>query len=198
MLRLQGLEARGLAPLDLEVEAGECVALRGESGSGKTTLLRAIADLDPNGGTAAVNGTAREAMPAPQWRKLAGYLPPAPGWWADTVGEHFDDIAAAAPLAAALGLPKDVFDWPVSRLSTGEQQRLALIRLLVAGPKVLLLDEPTSGLDDKTMKAAEALLEERLHDGAAILLVTHDDAQAQRLATRALVLEDGRIREAAP
>lgn len=198
MLRLRSLEARGLEPLDLEIGAGACVALRGASGSGKSTLLRAIADLDPSGGSASIDGAARETTPAPQWRRLAGYLAPAPGWWADTVGAHFEDVAAAAPLAAALGLPKDVFDWPVARLSTGEQQRLALIRLLVGAPKVLLLDEPTSGLDDKAMKAAEALLKRALDEGAAILLVTHDDAQAKRLASRVLEIADGRVREAAP
>ena len=88
-----------------DLDAGECVAMRGASGSGKTQLLRAIADLDPNEGTVLLDGTPREAVPAPAWRRLIAYIPAEPGWWADTVGGHFADWAAAAPLAERLGLP---------------------------------------------------------------------------------------------
>lgn len=106
------LSVRDLRRLHLaasfKLGAGECVVLRGASGSGKTQLLRAIADLDPNAGTVLLDGTPREAVPAPAWRRLIAYIPAEPGWWADTVGEHFPDWAAAAPLAERLGLPAAV------------------------------------------------------------------------------------------
>jgi len=197
-LRLRGLTARGLDPFDFELAGGECVAVTGPSGSGKSLLLRAVADLDPNEGAAALDGHARAAMPAPEWRRQVGYLAAVPGWWADRVGAHFADKDAAGPLIEALGFEAAAFDWPVARLSTGEGQRLALARLLAGAPPVLLLDEPTGALDETACEAVETLLKGRLAEGAAIVIVTHDRDQARRLAGRMLVIEDGAVREARP
>src|SRR5690348_5206128 len=72
-----------------ELGSGECIALQGASGSGKTVLMRAIADLDPNEGTIKLDGVLRESVPAPAWRRQVTYLAAEPGWWADTVQEHF-------------------------------------------------------------------------------------------------------------
>ena len=115
MLSVRHLIAPGIALAALEVAAGECVALIGPSGAGKTRLLRALADLDPNQGEVTLDGRARETMPAPGWRRLVTYIAAEPAWWADTVGEHFADWTAAAPLLAALGLPEDCRGWPVAR-----------------------------------------------------------------------------------
>jgi len=194
-LRLRGLKARGLAPVDLEVSNGECVAVMGPSGSGKSLLLRAIADLDPSEGTAELDGRDRAAMPAPDWRRQVGYLAAVPGWWADHVGDHFADTDAARPLIEALGLKDDAFGWPVSRLSTGEGQRLALARLLAGAPSVLLLDEPTGAVDETARKSVETIIKDRLADGTAIIVVTHDPDQAARLATRILTLDNGAVHE---
>jgi len=68
-----------------ELQDGECIALQGPSGVGKSLLLRAIADLDPNEGTLKLDGTLREAVPAPLWRRQVTYVAAEPGWWADTV-----------------------------------------------------------------------------------------------------------------
>ena len=76
--------------------AGECVAIRGPSGGGKTLLLRAIADLDPNEGTVCLEGRNRATISGPDWRRLFGYVPAEPGWWAETVGNHFAEWKAAA------------------------------------------------------------------------------------------------------
>lgn len=198
MLRVRGLAFTGVDQVDFDLERGECVALTGPSGSGKTLLLRALADLDPNAGRVALDGAARERLPAPRWRRLVGYLPVESGWWADLVGDHFPDRQAAAELAGALGLPAKALDWPVARLSTGERQRLALARALIQAPKVLLLDEPTSGLDEQATERVEALLRARLAAGTAILLATHDRVQAARMARRLLRLEGGRVTEAPP
>ena len=196
MLAVHGLRAPGVALDRFELPAGACVAVRGPSGAGKTLLLRALADLDPNRGEVTLDGAARNAMPAPRWRRLVTYLAAEPAWWADTVGEHFADWAAATPLFAALGLPEDCRGWPVARASTGERQRLALARGLAHRPRVVLLDEPTSGLDEDARRAAETLLLEQFRSGLSALWVTHDDAQARRVAERSLAVTHGRAREA--
>jgi ABC-type lipoprotein export system ATPase subunit len=134
-------------------------------------------------------------MSGPDWRRQVGYLAAVPGWWADRVGTHFADKDAARPLVEALGFKVEAFDWPVSRLSTGEGQRLALARLLVGAPSVLLLDEPTGAVDEAARKSVETIIKDRLAHGAAIIVVTHDPDQAARLASRRLTLDDGAVRE---
>ena len=198
MLSVTDLTRLELGPLSFSVEAGECLALRGPSGAGKSLLLRAIADLDPNEGRVSLDGESREDMPAPDWRRRVAYLAAEAGWWADTVADHFADWQAARPLVEALGLTADCGDWPVARLSTGERQRLALARVLLLAPRVMLLDEPTSGLDPKAVARVEAVLQARLKEGAAILLVTHAPDQAQRMAARRLTIDHGRVAEARP
>lgn len=197
MLAVERLRSPLLEPVSFELATGECLAVSGPSGSGKTVLLRALADLDPNRGDVRLDGQARDAMPAPAWRRKVTYLPAEAGWWAETVGGHFTDWSAAEPAMVALGLPAECRDWPISRLSTGERQRLALVRALVQKPRVLLLDEPTSGLDSAARTAVEAMISACLAAGAAALWITHDDAQARRLAGRRLTVERGRVSEAA-
>ncbi len=197
MLSVRDLNGPGVSAAAIDLADGECVVVRGPSGAGKSLLLRAIADLDPVQGRVALDGQAREAMPAPHWRRRVTYLPAEPGWWADVVGAHFSDWPEAAPLVEALGLPASCRDWPVARLSTGERQRLALVRAVVIEPRVLLLDEPTSGLDDAATIAVEKLVGECLGRGAGALWVSHDDAQARRLAQRCLDVAGGVVSEAA-
>ncbi|MDJ0948309.1 MAG: ATP-binding cassette domain-containing protein [Alphaproteobacteria bacterium] len=198
MLTVRHLSRAGLVePVDLTVAAGEAVAVLGPSGSGKSLLLRAIADLDPNEGAVSLDGDARETMPAPRWRQKVAYLPAEPGWWAETARAHFPDAEAVRPLAERLDLPEDVLDRTIATLSTGERQRLALIRLLLQEPPVLLLDEPTSGLDQTSAAKVEEIIRERLATGCAILFATHDKAQAGRLAERCLKMAAGQLSEAA-
>ncbi len=198
MLHIENLRRPGLTPTSLHIDAGECVALMGPSGAGKSLLLRAIADLDPNEGELRLNGAERAGIPAPDWRRKVGYLPAETGWWAPLVGAHFTDSGAAAPIIAALNLPPDCLNWPVERLSTGEKQRLGFARLLELRPLVYLLDEPTSALDPAAIEAVEAVIAKRLHEGAGILMTTHDAAQAARLAGRQLRIKDGAVSEAGP
>lgn len=192
MLMVENLSRPGLGPVSLALAAGECVALRGASGAGKTLLLRAIADLDPASGRVALDGRDRNAMAAPEWRRLVGYVAAEPAWWADSVAEHFPHWDQ--DLADALLLPEAVRRAPVAQLSTGERQRLAVIRALSVGPRVLLLDEPTSALDGQSRDRVEALLGQRRRAGLALLWVTHDAAQAERVAARSLTIAGGVLR----
>jgi len=134
-------------------------------------------------------------MAAPLWRRQVCYLAAEPGWWADIAATHFPDREATLTLMAELDLAPALLDAEIARLSTGERQRLSLIRGLLLRPKVYLLDEPTAGLDATAVARVEKVLRDRLAGGAGILLVTHDQEQARRLSTRRLVIENGRIGE---
>ncbi len=197
MLSVRGLTRPGLGPVDFDIADGECVVLSGPSGAGKTLLLRALADLDPALGRVTLNGVARDDVPGPEWRRRLAYVAAEAAWWSDLAGDHFDDADAARPGLAGLGLDAAMLENPVALLSTGERQRLALLRALVLEPSALLLDEPTSALDADNVGRVEAMIEARRAAGAAILIVTHDDAQARRLAARQLVVEAGTVREVA-
>ena len=191
LLRAAGLQSRHAGPFDLSLEEGACLAVTGPSGAGKSLFLRMLADLDPHDGEAWLAGAARSAMTGPVWRARVGYLAAESGWWLDRAGAHF----ATAPrhLLGEVGLPADILDRPVALCSTGERQRLALARLLVRDPAVLLLDEPTGALDPAGVAAVESVLMTRRRLGVAIVLVTHDQAQAQRLGTQQARIEAGRM-----
>jgi ABC-type iron transport system FetAB ATPase subunit len=180
----------------LRLQAGECISLGGPSGTGKSLLLRAIADLDPHEGGLRLDGNDNLELSGPHWREQVGLLPPETAWWARRVGDHFP--ADDTPPLAALGLPAEALSWEVTRLSSGERQRLGLLRLLAHRPAVLLLDEPTASLDTKGVKRVEALIGDyRSSSGAAVLWVSHDAAQRQRVADRELRLANGRLEPAA-
>ncbi|SFU43125.1 ABC transporter [Methylobacterium sp. 174MFSha1.1] len=194
MLRIESLRRDRFGPFDLVLEAGEACAVTGPSGAGKSVLLRMIADFDPSEGRVSLDGIDREAMAAPLWRRQVTYLAAEPGWWAEGVAEHFsaDAPARLAAERAVLLLPPEVFGWPVARLSTGERQRLALLRALAGHPRVLLLDEPTASLDPASVRGAEAVIEGRRAAGLIVVLVSHDPAQVARLTTRRLAVAGGR------
>src|ERR1700719_3702230 len=135
MLQVRDLRTSILKLASFSLSAGEALAVRGPSGAGKTLLLRAVADLDPNEGVVTLEGRERSTMSGPEWRRLVGYVPAEPGWWADTVGEHFTDWSAALAVVGALGLPDGIANWQIARLSTGERLRLALVRALSVGPR---------------------------------------------------------------
>ncbi len=185
-----------VGPATFSVSPGNCVALWGPSGSGKSLLMRALADLDPHGGEVLVDGAAQQSMPAPEWRRRVGYLSTETAWWAPLVGQHFVDDALDVDFGT-LGFKRDVLEWEVDRMSSGERQRLALLRLLSREPEALLLDEPTSNLDHEMTRKVEAVVARYRDDhGASVLWVGHDPAQRKRVADSELSIVDGTVVEA--
>ena len=196
MLTIRELKTPLIGPLGLALQAGEAVAISGRSGAGKSLFLRAIADLDESTGHVALDGTEREAIPAPEWRRKVAYVPAESGWWADRVQDHFAETSDLPNVLDQVGLA-DALAWEVSRLSTGERQRLALVRALQTAPQVLLLDEPTSALDPPSVDLVETLLKHQLAANRALLIVTHDPGQPARLGARRLVMEKGQLKAGA-
>lgn len=194
LLTIKQLRTRHIGPVSVAIAAGECVTLSGPSGSGKTMLLRAIADLDCHEGEVLLGGVACSAMRAHEWRKQVGLLAAESQWWGERIGDHFQHVDEL--LLAQIGFGSEVMGWDVSRCSTGERQRLALLRLLQNHPRVLLLDEPTASLDAGNVARVEALVARlRREQGLAVLWVSHDTAQAKRVASRRIYIENGQIQE---
>ena len=183
-----------IGPVDLAVREGECLGLTGASGSGKSRLLRALADLDPSRGQVRLDGQLREALPAPQWRRRVGYIPAHSEWWGVTAGEHVAAPRSGMPGLDALLLDPDILTARCEVLSSGERQRLALLRQLQCHPDVLLLDEPTANLDERATGAYEAVVAAaRERHGMAVIWVSHDRVQLARVAAAVMVLERGRL-----
>ena len=185
-LRLDGVTVGSLDNVQLDIRGGEVVCLSGPSGSGKSRLLRAVADLEPHEGQVTLGDCDQSSMPAHDWRKRVMLVPADSQWWFDDVGAHFPE-ACQQQVPAALGFSPEVMHWTVSRLSSGERQRLALWRALALKPVALLLDEPTANLDhDMSLAVENWLLGEIQKHQMPVLWVAHDQAQIQRVADRHL------------
>ncbi len=193
-LQLLDLRPARLQPVNLSLAAGDTLALHGPSGAGKSLLLRAIADLDPNSGEVLLDGTPRSVFKPPEWRRAVMLVPAESHWWHPTVRDHADTWPA--DLLHALGFDTDVLAWETRRLSSGERQRLALIRALARQPKVLLLDEVTANLDnDNTARVEQIIAAYQRAQQAAILWVSHDPAQRRRVARREAEVRAGHVTE---
>lgn len=193
LLLLRGVHSKRLSPVSLELAAGECAAIMGPSGSGKSLLLRQVADLDPGHGECELAGRPRSRMRGFEWRRQVMYCQAEAGWWDDHVAPHFEDRPKAAAIMGRLGLAEEKLDALVNELSTGERQRLGLVRALALEPRVLLLDEPTAALDLAGTEQVEQELRRYLDGGATILMVTHSADQARRMARRSWRMEQGRL-----
>jgi sulfonate transport system ATP-binding protein len=178
-----------LQGLDLDVRAGEFVALIGESGCGKTTLLRAIGELDPcDGGT--ITAPSRRAIVFQEPRLLPWKRVRANIGLTYRGAERRERVERAL---AEVGLDDHHDAWPI-HLSGGQAQRVALARALITGPELLLLDEPFGALDALTRIKMQALVRTLVAaHRPATLLVTHDVDEAVLLADRVVVMRDGRI-----
>ncbi len=189
-------------PLALRVAAGERVAVTGPSGSGKSLLLRALAGLDAlQAGRVLFGGRDLERWGAPAFRARVMYLPQRAPLFAGRVEDNLRlpfglRVHARTPypegrardLLGALGRSDGFLTQDAPSLSGGEAQVVALVRALLLNPAVLLLDEATSALDPEATVSVEGALRAWLAEGPprALVLVGHDPAQRERLATRAL------------
>ena len=187
---------------DLSLTIGEgATAVLGPSGAGKSTLLRLLNRLaDPDSGTVRFHAEDVRSLDPLELRRRASLVPqlpaPLPGSVADNVRFGPSLCGRTADLGRCLelaGLTPDYADREAERLSVGEQQRVMLARALALEPEVLLLDEPTSALDERARAGVEATLARLVNElGVSAVIVTHDRAQAERLASRTLELADGR------
>ena len=208
---LPAIEATGVARrfgttwvlrgVTLSVAPGEVVALLGANGSGKSTFLRIVSTLlRPHAGTAKVCGhdVVRDAHAV---RSQVGFLAHSPALYSDlTVRENLTFAAAMLdrpdtqvdPVLERVGL-LGAADRQVRSLSAGMQRRLALGRLILVRPRVLLLDEPYSNLDPDGIQLMNSLIGEWSAQGVAALVVLHELAPAASVLHRTIMLRDGRI-----
>lgn len=195
LLSVEQLRSPRAGPFDFGLAVGECVCIVGRSGAGKSVFLRLLADLDPNDGVVRLSGAERHSFSGPGWRQRVVYQAAEPAWWMPTMREHLApaDADPALALMARLGLAPALFDQPIVQLSTGQRQRLALVRAAARKPDVLLLDEPTASLDNESTARVEAVLKDILRAGAGIVWVTHSREQAQRLGDRVLAIDGGKL-----
>jgi ABC-type iron transport system FetAB ATPase subunit len=205
-----------LAPVSLQVSAVEVVTIQGSSGVGKSVLLRALADLDSHQGKVRLFQQTQTKTPPEQWRRQVMWFGAETAWWLPTVLAHFEAVyhwrnenlkqkAEKKPAdcqnsqscpelkayLAEVGLEVSILNQPIWQLSSGEKQRLALIRGLLLEPKVLLLDEVTANCDPDSTLKVEALVKRYVKQGGVsrcALWVTHDPAQAERVAHRSFRL----------
>ena len=193
-----------VAEATFEVHKAEILTIVGPSGSGKSSLLRLLNRLDESSeGTVYLDEVDYRQIAPRELRRRVGMVMQRPYLFAGTVLDNLrfgprqreEDLSAEGGEALLAGVGLSGFgSRDVANLSGGEAQRVSFARALANSPEVLLLDEPTSALDEEAKRDVEAVIQRIGHEqGVACVLVTHDSAQAARLAERVLVLESGRI-----
>jgi putative ABC transport system ATP-binding protein len=196
--------------VSLEIRGGERLVVQGPSGAGKTLLLRAAALLDPlDEGRVLWQEREIHRDAVTRFRATVVYCHQRPAMLAATVekslrrpfalkihrAKKFDRPWILERLAR-LGRDEPFLDQPVANLSGGEMQIVALLRALQLAPQILLLDEPTAALDPKTSAAVEELVVDWIEaspQARALVWVSHDVEQGERVATRKIFMESGRI-----
>jgi sulfonate transport system ATP-binding protein len=183
-----------LENFNVEIAAGEFVAIVGRSGCGKSTLLRSIVGLEtPQAGTITLGNTAQGKPDVRIMFQDSRLLPWKRVLQNVTLGLEPSFIPHAKKVLAQIGLDDRADDWPAI-LSGGQRQRVALARALVHDPSLLLLDEPLGALDALTRIEMQELIESVWwNQGFTAVLVTHDVAEAITLADRVILIEGGRV-----
>jgi putative ABC transport system ATP-binding protein len=181
-------------------ERERVTAIVGPSGAGKTSLLRCLNRLEePRGGSVLLDGADVRTLDPQEVRKRVGMIFQTPvifdGDVRANLGYGLNGVPAAQLEAAleASALSTSFMDRDASALSVGQAQRVCIARALVRSPEVLLMDEPTSSLDKDAARRVEELMSSLARRGLAVVVVTHDLAQAGRVAEEGLLLVDGRV-----
>jgi iron complex transport system ATP-binding protein len=192
-----GIEGR-LQPTDLDVRAGELVALVGPNGGGKTSLLRALARIESAAGEVAINGEDVDKSPTPRRRQLLSFLPASREvTWPISVRDVIElgldqpDLDRVTELVALFEL-NELADRPINRLSTGERTRVLTARAMAARSAALLFDEPLSNLDPYWVLRFLEVFRGAAASGQAVLVALHDLGQLRHF-DRALLIADGWI-----
>lgn len=184
----------------------ESYVVLGSSGAGKSSLLRLLNRLDePTDGRVLFEGEDICRMAPPALRRKVGYLFQTPYLFSGTVRDNIRYAKAEMSdhdvfhLADQCRIARELIDQDVTHLSLGEQQRVALARLLATDPAVALLDEPTSALDPANTEAIEGLIKNVVNTcRLTVVIVTHNPQQALRIGGEALLMVDGRLVETGP
>ena len=189
-----------LSEVSLTVAAARVTVVVGPSGSGKSTLLRLLNRMEePSRGRITLRGTPLRDYDVLALRRRVGLLMQRPTPFPGTV---LDNLRAGAPevteeqghaLLERVGLPAAFLGRDTEDLSGGEAQRVCLARSLAVKPEVLLLDEATSALDPFAAQVVERVVRALADDGLTVVMVSHDLAQARRLADDLVVVIDGRV-----
>ena len=195
---------RTLRAINFSINTGEVLAIAGPSGAGKSSLLRLLNRLDePTSGTVYFAGKDYCEIPPRELRCKIGMVTQRPYLFPGTVLENLNfgpgqrgmslSKEVIAQLLARVGL-SGFENRNVANLSGGEAQRVSIARTLANDPDVLLLDEPTSALDEAAKSEVEAMLQHMMRERAlTCIIVTHDAAQAMRLAPRTLLINAGKV-----
>ena len=195
--------------VNFELQKGGVLAITGSSGSGKTSLLRLLNRLDePTSGTVLVEGADYHNIESRELRRKLGMVTQRPYLFPGSVADNLRfgpaqrgeilPLETIEELLTQVGL-KEYSGRDVANLSGGEAQRVSVARTLANSPLALLLDEPTAALDEAAKLEVESAIQKVMRDhGLTCIVVTHDIAQAARLAERALVVEHGRIVRVGP
>jgi putative ABC transport system ATP-binding protein len=188
--------------VDAAFRRGAVTAVVGPSGAGKTSLLRCLNRLEePSAGRVLLEGNDIRSLGPSELRRRVGMIFQTPvileGGVRANLSYGLEDVSEAtlAEALVAAGLPETFLDRESSALSVGQAQRVCIARALVRDPAVLLLDEPTSALDKDAAAVIESLLRRLSDRGLTLVLVTHNLAQAKRVADEAVLLVDGRVME---
>jgi tungstate transport system ATP-binding protein len=187
-----------LQAVDLQVHAGERVALIGSNGSGKTTLLRLLHGQVPHRGQRQVYTDAQGREPSQAMVFQRPFLLRLSVWWNLQLALWLAGVPRAQRAARARQALQrvnlvDHAHRPARVLSGGQQQRLALARAWAVRPQLLFLDEPTASLDPAAKREVEALIEEFAAEGMTVVMSTHNLGQAKRLASRVVYIEAGQL-----
>ncbi|MGH2818570.1 MAG: phosphate ABC transporter ATP-binding protein [Actinomycetota bacterium] len=199
-ISLQRARRRVLSDVDAGFQSGLVTAIVGPSGAGKTSLLRCLNRLEePLAGEVLLDGADIRSLDPTALRKRVGMIFQTPILFDGSVRSNLSygldlvDDGAQVEALDAVGLHGSFLDRDSTALSVGQGQRVCIARALVRGPEVLLMDEPTSALDKDATARIESLIRHLAEGDLAVALVTHNLAQASRVADRAVLLVEGRV-----